>query len=303
MDRRSRRGRAGHAGRRIRSRRRGLAVQRARTRRRSVRRSAREMGVELFRMTYGTNPNHRNAHGKCVSKHRHAIRGSSRQAVSECKAQLAALNAVTRDDNARKTTARRALRECVKQKLRRDARRAPRGVRERSQGVRDRARRRSGCIPREVRVERERPQRVRQVRREDGAGRTRPPKPSSYICRAERNEITRRPGRHRPGLFLPLAVLTASIAPTLPGGKRKGKLGASAVHYPSCCRQYRRYCLCFYGLAPALAVPLEGDAPGAAIPRDSTGGDAAASAAPARSRRTARRARRSCGRGPPSPRA
>ena len=26
-----------------------------------------QMGVDLFRQTYGTNHNHRNAHGKCVS--------------------------------------------------------------------------------------------------------------------------------------------------------------------------------------------------------------------------------------------
>jgi hypothetical protein len=75
-----------------------------------------QMGTELFRTTYGNNYNRRNAHGKCVSKHRHAVKKLIAQAVSECKAQVGAQQ--SRDDNGGDKTAKRALRECVKQKLR-----------------------------------------------------------------------------------------------------------------------------------------------------------------------------------------
>jgi hypothetical protein len=73
-----------------------------------------QMGVELFRTTYGTNANHRNAHGKCVSKHRHGVKKLIAQAVSECKTELGVQSSDKGGDN----SAKRALRECVKQKLR-----------------------------------------------------------------------------------------------------------------------------------------------------------------------------------------
>jgi len=74
-----------------------------------------QMGVELFRQTYGTNHNHRNAHGKCVSKHRHAVKQLIIQAIAECKAQLGATQ--SRKDKGEDNSAKRALRECVRQKL------------------------------------------------------------------------------------------------------------------------------------------------------------------------------------------
>jgi hypothetical protein len=74
-----------------------------------------QMGTELFRATYGTNHNRRNAHGKCVSKQRHGVKKLINQAVSECKAQLGANQ--SRNDRGEDNSAKRALRECVKQKL------------------------------------------------------------------------------------------------------------------------------------------------------------------------------------------
>jgi ribosomal protein L17 len=75
-----------------------------------------EMGVELFRQTYGTNHNHRNALGKCVSKHRHAVKKLIAEAVKECKTQLGA-NQSRKDKGEDHSAKRAALRECVKQKL------------------------------------------------------------------------------------------------------------------------------------------------------------------------------------------
>jgi hypothetical protein len=75
-----------------------------------------QMGTELFRATYGTNHNRRNAHGKCVSKQRHGVKKLIIQAVSECKAQLGATQ--SSDGKGEDKSAKRALRECVKQKLR-----------------------------------------------------------------------------------------------------------------------------------------------------------------------------------------
>jgi hypothetical protein len=87
-----------------------------------------EMDTELFRTTYGTNENGRNAHGKCVSKHRHAAKQLRRQAVSECRAEREATQS-GRPDNpgekgeehksgGRKNEARKAFRQCVREKLR-----------------------------------------------------------------------------------------------------------------------------------------------------------------------------------------
>ena len=49
-----------------------------------------QMGADLFRDTYGRNHSKRNAHGKCVSKHRRVFRKLVAQAIVECKAQRAA---------------------------------------------------------------------------------------------------------------------------------------------------------------------------------------------------------------------
>ena len=73
-----------------------------------------QMGADLFRDTYGRNHGKRNAHGKCVSKHRRVFRKLIAQAIVECKAQRAAarIRHFAGDDDAR-----RAFRECVKQRL------------------------------------------------------------------------------------------------------------------------------------------------------------------------------------------
>jgi hypothetical protein len=47
------------------------------------------MGVELFRATYGTNKNKRNALGKCISKHTKAERANQANAAKECDAERA----------------------------------------------------------------------------------------------------------------------------------------------------------------------------------------------------------------------
>ena len=46
-----------------------------------------EVGADPFKQAYGTNEHKRNAHGKCVSKHRHLLRRLFHQAVAECKAE------------------------------------------------------------------------------------------------------------------------------------------------------------------------------------------------------------------------
>ena len=73
-----------------------------------------QMGADLFRDTYGRNHGKRNAHGKCVSKHRRVFRKLIAQAIVECKAQRAAarFRHFNEDDDSR-----RAFRECVKQRL------------------------------------------------------------------------------------------------------------------------------------------------------------------------------------------
>jgi hypothetical protein len=52
------------------------------------------MGVDLFRMAYGTNHNRHNAFGKCVSKRTHATENAAdeakQNASQECKAEKAA---------------------------------------------------------------------------------------------------------------------------------------------------------------------------------------------------------------------
>lgn len=75
-----------------------------------------EMGAELFRETYGTNRNKRNAHGKCVSQHRRPFRKLVVQAVRECRAQLEAKQPRHFKGDDRREE-RRAFRQCVKDRL------------------------------------------------------------------------------------------------------------------------------------------------------------------------------------------
>jgi hypothetical protein len=65
------------------------------------------MGAEAFKAAYGTNANRSNAHGKCVSKHRAAVKAAIAEATEQCKAELAAAG----------NNDKKALRECVKAKL------------------------------------------------------------------------------------------------------------------------------------------------------------------------------------------
>jgi hypothetical protein len=58
-----------------------------------------QLGADLFRDIYGRNRGKRNAHGKCVSRHRRVFKKLVAQAIEECKAQ------------------RRVFRHCVKQRL------------------------------------------------------------------------------------------------------------------------------------------------------------------------------------------
>ena len=79
-----------------------------------------QMGADLFRDTYGRNHSKRNAHGKCVSKHRHVFKKLVAQAIEECKAQRAAarFRHFKDDDDAEPNGDRSAFRQCVKDKLR-----------------------------------------------------------------------------------------------------------------------------------------------------------------------------------------
>lgn len=76
-----------------------------------------QMGADLFRDTYGRNHSKRNAHAKCVSKHRRVFRKLIAQAIVECKAQRAAarIRHFSGDDDS--DGDRHAFRECVKQRL------------------------------------------------------------------------------------------------------------------------------------------------------------------------------------------
>jgi len=81
-----------------------------------------QMGTELFRATYGTNHNKRNAHGKCVSRHKRPFRGLVAQAVRECKAQVEAKQSRHFKGDDRKSddrrADRRAFRQCVRDRFR-----------------------------------------------------------------------------------------------------------------------------------------------------------------------------------------
>ena len=83
-----------------------------------------QMGAQLFRHVYGSNPNKRNAHGRCVSKQRRAIRRLTAEAVSDCRAQREATQSrgseTERGDDRRaaKRAERRAFRRCVRARVR-----------------------------------------------------------------------------------------------------------------------------------------------------------------------------------------
>ena len=74
-----------------------------------------EMGADAFKQAYGTNKNKRNAFGKCVSKQARALDKIHAQAVKECKV---ATSSVRPDSTPGKGDDKRALRDCVKQKVR-----------------------------------------------------------------------------------------------------------------------------------------------------------------------------------------
>lgn len=79
-----------------------------------------EMGQEAFRTTYGTSHNGRNAHGKCVSKHRRAVKRLVAEAVAQCKAELGAAKSLRHgrgDKGEPNDVDRAAFRACVKEKL------------------------------------------------------------------------------------------------------------------------------------------------------------------------------------------
>jgi hypothetical protein len=67
-----------------------------------------QMGAQPFTKAYGSNHNRHNAHGKCVSRHRHAVKRLIAAAVEQCKADL---RRTAEPDK------RASFRECVKQKL------------------------------------------------------------------------------------------------------------------------------------------------------------------------------------------
>ena len=73
-----------------------------------------DMGADVFKQTFGTNKNKRNAFGKCVSKQARALDNIHAQAVKECKAATEAAKPEGTPGNADK----RALRDCVKAKVR-----------------------------------------------------------------------------------------------------------------------------------------------------------------------------------------
>jgi hypothetical protein len=78
-----------------------------------------QMGVDLFRDTYGRNHNKRNGLGSCVSGYRQVFKKLVAQAVEECKAQRAASRLRHGgDDDAEPNGDRSAFRHCVKEKLR-----------------------------------------------------------------------------------------------------------------------------------------------------------------------------------------
>jgi hypothetical protein len=79
-----------------------------------------QMGQEVFRATYGTNHNRRNAFGKCVSKREHATKQARkearRNASQECRAQAAQDPAAFAHQYGTGKNGRNAHGRCVSQK-------------------------------------------------------------------------------------------------------------------------------------------------------------------------------------------
>ena len=74
-----------------------------------------EMGADAFKQAYGTNHNKRNAFGKCVSKEARKLDKIHAQAVKECRVTT---QSVRPENTPGKGDDKRALRDCVKQKVR-----------------------------------------------------------------------------------------------------------------------------------------------------------------------------------------
>ena len=129
------------------------------------------MGLTLFRTTYGTvQANRRNAFGRCVSQWGREERENRLNAAQECREERGttpASQAAFRAKYGKNENDRNAFGKCVSSKRRADAPRGSAGDDERGAGVSRGAwhdAREPGSVQREVRKERERPQRLRQVR-------------------------------------------------------------------------------------------------------------------------------------------
>ena len=136
------------------------------------------MGLELFRMTYGTNKNKRNAFGKCVSKRTHATTEAAKEAKQnaskDCTAEETADPAAFTAKYGTGKHGANAHGKCVSQKAKAETAKTVQGRRQgrrqRREGVQDRAQGRPGRVPREVRHEQEQAQCLRQVRLQAGQG-------------------------------------------------------------------------------------------------------------------------------------
>lgn len=73
------------------------------------------MGADLFRQTYGTNRNRRNAFGKCVSRKAKAVQGARQNAARACRAEQAADPAAFAQKYGTGHNGRNAFGKCVSQ--------------------------------------------------------------------------------------------------------------------------------------------------------------------------------------------
>ena len=136
------------------------------------------MGLELFRMTYGTNKTKRNAFGKCVSKRTHATTEAAKEAKQnaskDCTAEKTADPAAFTAKYGTGKHGANAHGKCVSQtgevQDRQGRGRRGQGRRQRREGLQDRAQGRPGGIHRQVRHQQEQAQRLRQVRLQAGQG-------------------------------------------------------------------------------------------------------------------------------------
>lgn len=74
------------------------------------------LGATLFRQTYGTNKNRRNAFGKCVSKKAKAVESARKNAAKECKDERALDPAAFAAKYGTGKNGRNAFGKCVSQK-------------------------------------------------------------------------------------------------------------------------------------------------------------------------------------------